>query len=93
MGSGELLDCQGHLGVWVPDLVTLVQHHIVPPHGGDGVYQGGDSLVGEEEDAATGVDISDQLRLGATVGAGAVQDGNWEHITITISNTVTTISE
>ena len=93
MRRGQLLHCQAHLGVRVSDLVALVQHHIVPPHGGDGVYQGGDSLVGEEEDAATGVDISDQLRLGATVGARAVQDGNWEHITITITNTVTRISE
>ena len=78
MRTGHPLYGQGHLGVRVPDLVALVQDDVVPGEVGDGVYERGDSLVGENQHSTTAVDISHQLGLGATVRAGGVKDGHPE---------------
>ena len=48
----------------------------MPAQVGDGVYEGGERLVGENEEAATGVDILDELSLGARVRPRAVEDSH-----------------
>ena len=50
--------------------------YVVPAQVGDGVYEGGEGLVGENEEAATGIDVLDELSLGAKVRARAVEDSN-----------------
>ena len=50
--------------------------YVVPAQVGDGVYEGGEGLGGENEEAATGIDVLDELSLGARVRARAVEDSN-----------------
>ena len=42
----------------------------------EAVYDGGDGLVGHDEDAAGAVDGADEVELGAGVRARAVEDGD-----------------
>ena len=53
---------------------TILLTDIVPAQVGDGVYERGEGLVGEDEEPAAGVDILDELSLGARVTTRAVQD-------------------
>ena len=50
--------------------------YVVPAQVGDGVYEGGEGLVREDKETATGVDVLDELSLGARVRARAVEDSN-----------------